>query len=510
MTRKSKFYDIVPKEDRSIRNIPIPEKRAEGDDLINDSSINHPLHRSSEKTNNNSIKKKDHKESSSVEIKKLDRPITNVEEYDEDEYIEIIDHKISDDEITEEVHILGENKEEIENNKIPALAETEDDNFTAYTKNTKNKNGLIGGFLKGPYKIPLLIFIVVILLFILLNVFSTTTITIKTKDLQAKLDSGYKFDKGDGEIIQATTSISVHFPANGTVRIDKKSVGSVVIFNNTSASQKLSSGTRIQSSNGLVYTLDRAVVVPAKKTVSKKSVPGSVTTTFSASEVGDKYNSGPKDFVLPGFKGTAKYDTIYGRSKGNITGGYSGEVPNISQKDLGAQVTQAGDALKSTLTDLIKKQANTIGLIIDTDTLQYKIVNSEPKMSADGKNATVNINGTVQGATLLNASLGDASKSILGINDTNGLNYVVNLSSSTVDISNASSSDGQITAEGNIDLSLSINKDELAKSLENKDKKTALALIQQTKGVVYAQIKVFPFWKTTLSKASRINILVQD
>ena len=131
-------------------------------------------------------------------------------------------------------------------------------------------------------------------------------------------------------------------------------------------------------------------------------------------------------------------------------------------------------------------------------------------MSADGKNATVNINGTVQGATLLNASLGDASKSILGINDTNGLNYVVNLSSSTVDISNASSSDGQITAEGNIDLSLSINKDELAKSLENKDKKTALALIQQTKGVVYAQIKVFPFWKTTLSKASRINILVQD
>ncbi|MEI6553877.1 MAG: hypothetical protein WCO09_04865, partial [bacterium] len=159
MSKKSKFYDIVPKENKSIRNIPIPVKGQtpsgeeegyiESDELHKDMESarknRHSAHVAHKKTENaseepkGSVKKHDHRESSSVEIKKLARPITNVEEYNEDEYIEIIDHKTSDDEVTEEVHILGENKEEIENTKIPALAETENEDFDDYTKSSLGK-----------------------------------------------------------------------------------------------------------------------------------------------------------------------------------------------------------------------------------------------------------------------------------------------------------------------------------------------------------------------------------
>ncbi len=81
MTRKSKFYDIVPKENKSIRNIPIPVKSEDDDFEVEDIAKFTPPKK-------NSVKKHNHEEKTSVEIKKLDRPITNVEEYDKDEYIE--------------------------------------------------------------------------------------------------------------------------------------------------------------------------------------------------------------------------------------------------------------------------------------------------------------------------------------------------------------------------------------------------------------------------------------
>jgi hypothetical protein len=514
MTKKTKFYDIIPQEKKSIRNIPIPEKGGDEDEgSIESNELHHGVEmaRKNKHKSQGGIKKHNHQESSSVEIKKLERPITNVEDYDEDEYIEIIDHKTSDDETVEEVHILGENRDEIEKNKIPALAETEEADFSDYTKVGKGGGGfaMFRGFFRGSYKLPITIFIVLAACFFALTLFSSAKVILKVKDLSVSLDSGYVFDKGDGEIIQSTSTDSIEVPANGTVRVDKKSTGTVVIFNNTSSSQKLSKDTRIQTPSGLIYFIDKAVTVPAKKTVAKKTVLGSVTITFTAQAVGEKYNSGPKDFTLVGFKGTSKFETIYGRSKGSITGGYSGEVPNISQKDLSSQIADSKEEMKETLFTLLKKQADSMGLIINSETLQYKIINSETRLSADKTKAVVTVDGTLQAATFLNASVDEAAKGILGATDTNGLKYEVDLASSTIETT-ASSEDDQITAKGNVQVKISINEGDLKKALENKTKKDALTILQQSKGVTYAQIKLSPFWKTALPKAEGITLLVQD
>ena len=497
MTRKSKFYDIVPKENKSIRNIPIPDKNQTEREYEDNAHIHHKK---------NSVKKHNHQESSSVEIKKLSKPITNVEEYEKDEYIEIIDHKISDDEIVEETHLLNENREEIENTKIPSL--TEDSDFEGYTKkNTNGNRGIGSGVIFGSYRFSIAVIIILVLVFFTLNLFASGTVVVKTDAVKAPLESGYKFDKGDGETLQATSSIEIRIPATGVVHLEKYAKGSVVIFNNTFASQKLTKGTRIQSSNGLIYKLDAAVTVPAKKTVSGKPILGSVTTTFTAEAIGEKYNSGPKDFTLPGFKGTAKYETIYGRSKGGISGGYSGEVPNISQNDLANKIATAKEEIKPVLNKILKQLAATRGLIIDNDTLTYKIINSEPKISADKKEAVVIINGDLQAKTLLNASIDEASRSVLGLEDSTVFKYKVNLASSSLDISTGA--DNQMSVSGQAILSLSIDALELSKMLENKTKKEALSILQQTKGVAYVQIKTFPFWKGSLPSYNRIKVLVQ-
>jgi hypothetical protein len=412
--------------------------------------------------------------------------------------------------------MLGEDKEEIEKNKIPALVETENDDFTDYTKSTKRGgggifgfNGLFSNFFKGSYRLPIVIFAIIVVCFVVLSSFTSAKVILKTENLIVSLNSGYKFDQGDGEVLQSTTTDSVSVTANGSSKVEKKSTGTVVIFNNTTASQKLAKGTKLQSSNGLTYLLDRAVTIPAKKTVSKKLVLGSVTTTLTAETAGEKYNSGPKDFTFPAFKGTSKFEGVYGRSKGSITGGYSGEVPNISQKDLANQIAESTEKVKSDLLISLKKQADSRGLFINYDTLQYKVINSEARLSADKSQAVVKVDGSLRASTLLNVSVEDAVRSILGVEDSNGFNYDVNLSSSTLEISKADE-DGQITATGNVNVIMSIDEEEIVKMLENKGKRQALSILQQTKGVTYVHIKISPFWKTTLPKAEGIKLLVQD
>ena len=332
---------------------------------------------------------------------------------------------------------------------------------------------------------PAIILIVLVVGFLALSSFNRASVVLKTEDIKVSLDSGYKFDQGDGEILQSTSTDSISVPASGSSKVDKKSTGTVVIFNNTTASQKFTKGTKLQASNGLIYLLDKAVTVPAKKTVSKKIVLGSVTTTVTADVSGEKYNSGPKDFTFPSLKGTTKFDTIYGRSKGSITGGYTGDVPNISQKDLAGQIAEARDKMKDKLLLLLKQQADSRGLVINNETLQYKIINSETRLSADKKLAVVKVDGTLQAGTLLNASIVEAAKSILGVEDGNGFKYEVSLASSALEISNATSSDEQMTATGNIDIKVTVNKDELARTIENKGKRAALSLLQQTNGVTF-------------------------
>jgi len=501
MARKSKFYDIIPKESKSIRNIPISKKEDDEKYELEKDKAEKTLKK------HNQIKKHNHQESSSVEIKKLERPITNVEEYNEDEYIEIVDHKIADDEVTEEIHLLGTDKKEIDKTKIPALAEDEDKDFINYTKGRSSKSNM--WLFSGSYRFPVFVVVLLVAIFFILNLFSSATITIKTADLHVALGDGFKFDQGDGETLQATSTETVSVPATGSVTINKKSTGSILMLNNSSASQKLTKGTRLQASNGLIYLLDQAVTIPAKKTVSKKVTVGSVTTTFTAEAVGDKYNGGPKDFTLPGFKGTAKFDTIYGRSKGSITGGYSGEVPNISQKDLTKQISAGQDKIKYDLLALLKQKADSQELIIDSSTLQYKIINSQAQLSSDKSLAVVTLSGSLQAQTLLNASVNDMSKQTMGVVDGNGFKYEANLGSSTLEVS-STSTDGQITVKGSAELAVAFDKVELTKSLENKGKKDALSILQQTKGVSYAQIKTFPFWNMTMPKANRITVLVQD
>lgn len=106
-----------------------------------------------------------------------------------------------------------------------------------------------------------------------------------------------------------------------------RATGRVVIFNQTLKDVRLKEETRLETKDGKIYKTDIAVVVPAATKKGAEVVPGSIEVGAHADLYGPSYNIGLVDFVIFGFKGTAREKTVYARSKTPIEGGKGSGTP---------------------------------------------------------------------------------------------------------------------------------------------------------------------------------------
>lgn len=115
-------------------------------------------------------------------------------------------------------------------------------------------------------------------------------------------------------------------PATESKQVSERAAGTIVIFNNySSASQRLVTNTRFETPDGLIYRINKPVVVPGLRSEGGETVPGSIEVQVFADEPGDRYNIGLTDFTIPGFKGGDRYDKFFARSKTPMEGGFVGE-----------------------------------------------------------------------------------------------------------------------------------------------------------------------------------------
>ena len=130
----------------------------------------------------------------------------------------------------------------------------------------------------------------------------------------------------------------------------QKAKGTIVLYNNFNTTlQNLAIDTRLEGSNGKIYKTEKVVTIPG----IKDSKPGSVEVGIYANEPGEAYNTSPIDFKILGFKGSAKYEKFYGRSKGDISGGLVGKLRLVGEEDK----AKAIEELKVTLQDKLFKKA---------------------------------------------------------------------------------------------------------------------------------------------------------
>lgn len=204
----------------------------------------------------------------------------------------------------------------------------------------------------------LLFAFVFIIVFSVMSFFAGATIAVTPnqgyvtveKTLKASNDNSTSllYQLAKTELVESTT-----VKATETKQVEERARGEVIVYNNHSTSnQRLITNTRFESSSGLIYRIEESVIVPGRKTVNGKVVPGSAKAKIIAEDAGEKYNGTNIDFTLPGFKGLPQYKNIYARSSTEIQGGYIGEVRVVA-----TEVKQeTRDQLENTLREKIKKE----------------------------------------------------------------------------------------------------------------------------------------------------------
>lgn len=193
---------------------------------------------------------------------------------------------------------------------------------------------------------------------------ATATITVTPRQQKLSVDANVTALRSGSSVVGSSTPLifdvitiedseSSMVPSGGTESVEKKASGKIIVYNDFSEkAEKLIKNTRFQSPEGKVYRIQEAISIPGKTTAG----PGTLEVTIYADEPGESYNIGKTDFTVPGLKGDARFEKVYGRSKTDISGGFVGTTKIIAEADRAKVRDTAQAALTARLKDKAKKE----------------------------------------------------------------------------------------------------------------------------------------------------------
>jgi hypothetical protein len=208
--------------------------------------------------------------------------------------------------------------------------------------------------------------------------FHNAKVDIKIKEITSDVDTSVNMVRKDEsgslpfEIVSLSKEMRENVPTNGEKQVSIKASGKVVIYNKNTVAQKLISQTRLEAPNGKIFRISATITVPAGKKSGNSIVAGSIETTVTADAPGPDYNLPLTDFTIPGFKGTAKYETIYARSKTPFVNGASGTIKIAAEEDLLRAKKLIHDSLETQLINNVNQQIpNSFILLPNVYLIQY-------------------------------------------------------------------------------------------------------------------------------------------
>lgn len=297
-----------------------------------------------------------------------------------------------------------------------------------------------------------------------------------------------------------------------------KAKGSITLYNEFSTnSQKLLAGTFVSDSDGKTYQINDTVTIPGYSLEGNKILPGQVETVIQSFLPGENYNGSPIDFNIISFKGTNKYNKIYGKLKEPLIGGATGLYYSLNDIDKVNLEKIATSSLKNDLLNQVKVLfPEEYMLYSDATTFSYK--NNDNFISKTPE-SEIEIEGTLsvvlfKKESLVNnitrISLPDVSKDELkeiSIFDLEKL--AVNFSDKSQVISKETISI-PLKVKGAVNLVWTPNTEILKSKLLGAHKNEVLSILRQDKGISSASVKIFPPWNKYIpSEISKINITLK-
>lgn len=198
------------------------------------------------------------------------------------------------------------------------------------------------------------------------------------------------------QLIKLDEKTSQEFPTTGQRQLNEKAHGIITVYNEySSATQGLVEKTRFVSESGKVFRITKSITIPGAKIVDGKIVASSIDVEVIADQPGEDYNIGPSKFTIPGFQGSPKYDSFYGRSKDSMIGGAQGLAKVVSQDDYDKAKQTLWQGLQLKLGQEMKGQLPSgLKLLDEAEKIEMGQVVSSVEVGSRADNFSLEVKGT--------------------------------------------------------------------------------------------------------------------
>ena len=176
------------------------------------------------------------------------------------------------------------------------------------------------------------------------------------------------------EVFSASAKVST----TGTDDVGEKAKGTLTLYNADDKSKTFDKGTKIKTSDGNLFIIDKAVTVDgAKKTITDEenilTSTSKASVTAVAEDIGTKYNI-KKDvkLIIEGFSDT----TYFAKSESAFTGGSSKQIQTVDKADYAALDKKIKAEIDAKSAETLKKISGGGGIVkaltvIDTSNQTY-------------------------------------------------------------------------------------------------------------------------------------------
>lgn len=335
--------------------------------------------------------------------------------------------------------------------------------------------------------------------------------------------------------VDTEVEVTLTHAASGIVSEGNRARGNITIYNELANEQPLVGQTRFQTEDGLVFRIQKDVVVPA---ASAQDKPGQIVAEVVADEVdanqspiGKRGNIEPTQFFLPGLQGDNR-EKVYAKSTTAFTGGETSVKTLVLEEDLKAAQIQLENELKEKALAALKREVSLQGsqrnmdlrLLEDSDALIYGSAQIELPLTLIGQeHSDFEISGSlsISGVCFDQESLLESLKKEVLAAKSPG-KQVVKVNDESVSIKllelDPANSVYKFTAEIQAIEEYEIDPDlegggELAKKIREhisgKSKDEAERYLQNLPEINRVEIKIWPSWSPNIPKLEE-NIRIRS
>jgi len=181
--------------------------------------------------------------------------------------------------------------------------------------------------------------------------------------------------------VETNTEYTLTHSATGITSEGQDASGNLTVINTSGVERPLIAQTRFQTDDGVVFRIQKEVIVPA----GTSTTPGTLVVSVVADKLdangvatGERGNVPPSHFFLPGLKEDSR-DELYGESYDAMTGGTTLVHTKVTEDDLLAAQDKLENDLKEKALAALRKEVLSLGntdaltlkLLEDSDVIQY-------------------------------------------------------------------------------------------------------------------------------------------